>query len=107
MNEELEGIPIDNMPQASEPMDERVTSERSGNYGTLSEKRHERSKGEMLRDHIVEIRFLSVGCVIRVGCKEIPFEDRNRAMIELLDYVRDPHTATKKWNQKFNQKFNQ
>lgn len=103
MREELRRAPIDDMPEFSGPMDERATSERSGNYATLSEKEHVRSKGEMLRDHIVEIRFLSVGCVIRVGCKEIAFEDRDRAMVELMDYVRDPHTATKKWNQKFNQ----
>lgn len=68
-----------------------------------SVKEYKRSVTEMLREHNIEIRFLSIGCVIRVGCKEIAFTDRDVAMVELMDYVRDPHTATKKWMKRFNQ----
>jgi hypothetical protein len=67
------------------------------------EKEYKRSVTEMLRDHNIEIRFLSVGCIIRVGCKEIAFTDRDVAMVELMDYVKDPHTATKKWQKRFDQ----
>lgn len=94
MNEELnERTPIDGMPQTLGPLSNMI-----GN-----EKEYYRSTAELLREHHVEIRFLSIGCVIRVGCKEIAFEDRDKAMVELMDYVRDPRTAIKKWKQRFDQ----
>lgn len=84
---------INDMPQCPEPISAMV--------GT--EKEYKRPVTEMLRENIIEIRFLSIGCVIRVGCKEIAFEDRDTAMVELMDYVRDPHTATRKWMKRFDQ----
>lgn len=103
MNEELRQTPINDIPQCPEP-----TTEGAMTSGPISDmighqKECKRPVTEMLRDHEVNIRFLSIGCVIRVGCKEIAFTDRDVAMVELMDYVRDPHTATKKWNKRFNQ----
>lgn len=56
---------------------------------------------ELLRNNEVSFRFLSVGCVVRVGCKEIPFADVDVALSEFNDYVKHPHTTIKKWNEIF------
>ena len=56
------------------------------------------NKQQILRDYEISIRFLSVGCVIRVGCKEIPFSNVGEAMVELNKYVSNPYEETKKWN---------
>lgn len=59
------------------------------------------NKQQILRDYEINIRFLSVGCVIRVGCKEIPFTNVGEAMVELNKYVSNPHQEGKRWNQIF------
>ena len=59
---------------------------------------------EVLRDHEINIRFLSGrGCIISVGCKQIAFEDNQKAMEALNAYVSSPYEESKKWNQIFNQ----
>lgn len=58
---------------------------------------------EILRDYEISIRFLSVGCVIRVGCKEIPFTSVNEAMNKLSLYVKDPYEEGKKWQKVFDE----
>jgi hypothetical protein len=42
-----------------------------------------------------------VGCVINVGCKEIPFTNVSEAMEELNKYVSNPYEEGKRWNQIF------
>lgn len=59
------------------------------------------NKQQILRDYEINIRFLSVGCVIRVGCKEIPFTNVGDAMVELNKYVSNPYEEGKRWNQIF------
>lgn len=59
------------------------------------------NKQQILKDYEISIRFLSVGCVIRVGCKEIPFRRVSEAMEELNKYVSNPYEETKKWNTVF------
>ena len=56
------------------------------------------NKQQILRDYEISIRFLSVGCVIRVGCKEIPFTNVGDAMVELNKYVSNPYEEGKRWN---------
>lgn len=56
---------------------------------------------ELLREYEIGIRFLSIGCVIRVGCKEIPFTNVNEAMTKLSNYVANPYEEGKKWNKIF------
>lgn len=51
----------------------------------------------MLREFEINIQFLSRGCVVRVGCKSIPFEDLESAMKQLNKYVNDPYTTRKEW----------
>jgi len=59
------------------------------------------SRGECLRDYRVEIEFLSIGCVIRVGCKSIPFATIKDGMKALNDYVANPYEVTKIWEERF------
>jgi hypothetical protein len=54
-------------------------------------------KQEILRDYEIRLRFLSVGCVVGVGCKEIPFRSVKEAMEELNKYVENPYEEGKKW----------
>lgn len=87
---DLRGEPVMNMGDRPEPICESPGKE------------YTPRKGELLRNHEIGIRFLNVGCIIRVGCKEIPFESIERAMSNLNDYVKDPYQTTKKWNEIFN-----
>lgn len=59
------------------------------------------SRSELLQRHEISIQFMSVGCVIRIGCKSIPFESVDEAMAELNEYVNNPHKSTKKWEKVF------
>jgi hypothetical protein len=43
-----------------------------------------------------------VGCVVSVGCKEIPFTTVDEALVEINGYIKDPYEAHKKWNEIFN-----
>jgi hypothetical protein len=84
MNEELEPT-MEPMSAMEEPMTELA-------------KEYRPSKQEALRDFEINIRFLSRGCIVRVGCKEIAFEDVSRAMAELNEYVMgDTYEVQKKW----------
>ena len=64
-------------------------------------KEYRPNKQQILREYTIELRFLSVGCVIRVGCKEIPFTNVGDAMVELNKYVSNPYEEGKRWNQIF------
>ena len=61
-----------------------------------------RSRMEQLRDYNITIEFLSIGCIIRVGCRSIPFSTVKHGMAALNEYVNDPVLLTKIWNEKFN-----
>jgi hypothetical protein len=62
------------------------------------EKEHRPSKQEALRDYEISIRFLSRGCIVRVGCKEIAFEDVTKAMEAINAYVANPWDEQQKWH---------
>ncbi len=64
-------------------------------------KEYKPKKQEVLREYEIGIRFLSVGCVIRIGCKEIPFRNIKEAMEELNKYVENPYEESKRWNDIF------
>ena len=55
------------------------------------------SKTEALREYEINIRFLSRGCVVRVGCKEIAFSDNEEAITELNKYFNAPYETQKSW----------
>ena len=62
-------------------------------------KEYRPSNLEVLQEYEINIRFLSRGCIVRVGCKEIAFDDITKAMAEINDYVLGGNTyeAQKKW----------
>jgi hypothetical protein len=61
------------------------------------------SNQEVLQEYELSIRFLSRGCVVRVGCKEIAFEDINKAMAEINEYVSgNTYEVQKKWRKLLN-----
>jgi hypothetical protein len=55
------------------------------------------SNAEALREYEISIRFLSRGCIIRVGCKEIAFENVKEAMVALNQYVESPYLKQQEW----------
>ena len=55
------------------------------------------SNNEALKDYEITIRFLSRGCTVRVGCKEIAFEKVEEAIAELNNYVTNPYDEQQKW----------
>lgn len=56
------------------------------------------SKQESLSRWEINIQFLSRGCVIRVGCKSIPFSSTEEAIAELNKYFENPYEAQEQWS---------
>lgn len=77
------------MAEAPEPEMEKVSEYRPSN-------------NEALREFEINIRFLSRGCVVRVGCKEIAFEDVASAMAAINAYVANPWDEQQKWRKILN-----
>lgn len=77
------------MAEAPEPQMEKVSEYRPSN-------------NEALREFEINIRFLSRGCVVRVGCKEIAFEDVASAMTAINAYVANPWDEQQKWRKILN-----
>jgi hypothetical protein len=59
------------------------------------------SRSECLRDYSINIRFLSIGCVIEVGCKSVPFSTVEEGMKALNNYVANPYETRKIWEERF------
>jgi hypothetical protein len=60
------------------------------------------TKQQILADYEIRIRFLSRGCVVNVGCKEIAFTTVDEAMQAIQYYVADPETVGEYWRGQFN-----
>lgn len=56
---------------------------------------------ECLQSYEIKIRFLSVGCVVSVGCKDIAFTTVKEAMENLNKYVARPYETRQIWEKKF------
>jgi len=69
--------------------------------GELKMREYKPKKQDVLKEYEIRIRFLSVGCIVNVGCKEIPFRSVKEAMDELNKYVDNPYEEGKKWNSIF------
>jgi hypothetical protein len=80
-------------------MDEQVLRAPSTINGTMEAvgKEYKPKKQEILRDYEINIRFLSVGCIISIGCKQIPFRSVKEAMDELNKYINNPYEEREKW----------
>lgn len=57
------------------------------------------SRQEALSAYEINIRFLSRGCIVRVGCKEVPFEDTDVAFAEIKNYFMRPFETQEKWRE--------
>jgi len=55
------------------------------------------SRQHYLREYPITIRFLSIGCVVDVGCKSIPFTSVDEAMKEVNAYVANPSKEMDRW----------
>ena len=55
------------------------------------------NRQEILREYEINIQFHSRGCVIRVGCKSIPFSNTDEAIAELEKYFKNPYEIAKEW----------
>ena len=66
-------------------------------------KQYRPSRLECLRDYSINLRFLSVGCIIEVGCKQIPFTTVKEGMQALNDYVANPWESRQVWEKVFSQ----
>lgn len=60
------------------------------------------SNNEALREYELNIRFLNRGCIVRVGCKEIAFENHTNAMAAINAYVANPWDEQQKWRKILN-----
>lgn len=66
-----------------------------------SEEQWQPSRQECLREYQVGIRFLTLGCIISVGCKEIPFSTIKEGMEALNQYVAKPYETKQIWEKRF------
>ena len=66
-----------------------------------AEEQWQPSRQECLRDYEVKIRFLTLGCIVSVGCKEIPFTTIKEGMEALNEYVEKPWETRQIWEKIF------
>lgn len=69
--------------------------------GDCVKQEYKRPKGEYLREYEINLKFLSIGCVISVGCKSIPFTSVKEGMDALNAYVENPEEESRKWRKLF------
>ena len=59
------------------------------------------NKQQLLSRYSIKIDFLSRGCVVNIGCKNIPFEKVEDAITEINRYVNNPEEVEKEYYEKF------
>jgi hypothetical protein len=64
-------------------------------------KEWKQSRQECLREYTIGIRFLALGCIISVGCKEIPFTTIKEGMEAFNQYVANPYEIRQIWIKRF------
>ena len=57
---------------------------------------------QLLSEYEIRIPFLSKGCVVSVGCKEIAFSTIEEAMKCINNYVENPEAVGEYWREQFN-----
>ena len=67
------------------------------NDGTEPCKPYIPPRQEALQQYEINIQFLSRGCIVKVGCKSIAFENVTEAIKELNKYVANPYEVQEKW----------
>ena len=69
--------------------------------GPLVTEQWKPSRQECLRNYEVKIRFLTIGCIVSVGCKDIPFTTIKEGMEALNHYVAKPYETCQIWEKRF------
>jgi hypothetical protein len=87
------------MLEVEEQMEEVNTSQ--GECCVKMSEDYKPSRSECLRNYEVRIRFLSIGCIIEVGCKSIPFTSINEGMAALNEYIARPYETRQVWEKRF------
>jgi hypothetical protein len=82
-------------------VDEGPMESRPRELRDLVAKEYKPKKQEVLSEYELKIRFLSVGCVVSVGCKDIPFRSVKEAMEEVNKYIENPYEESKRWRKLF------
>ena len=52
---------------------------------------------QVLQEYEIKLQFLSRGCIVHVGCKNIAFETIESAMKEVNEYVNNTYETQQKW----------
>ena len=60
-----------------------------------------------LYEYSVNIRFLTVGCMVEIGCKTIAFESKQKMLEELTAYVNSTKETVIKWQKIFKEAENE
>ena len=63
-----------------------------------SAKEYRPSHGEALRKYGIQIEFLHRGCIVKVGCKHIAFQNVQDAINAINDYVKNPYEEQVRWD---------
>lgn len=82
-------------------VDEGPMEARPRQLNELGAKEYRPKRQEVLREYELRIKFLSVGCIVSVGCKDIPFRSVKEAMEEVNKYIENPYDEVKRWNKLF------
>ena len=76
---------------------EQVERERGPMVEPCPTKEYRPSHNEVLQEYEIRIKFLSRGCIVSVGCKEIAFENVSEALGAFNLYVTSPYEEQQKW----------
>jgi hypothetical protein len=76
---------------------EQLERERGPMVEPCPTKEYRPSRIEALQQHEIRIRFLSRGCIVSVGCKEIAFQDLSDAIHEINKYFTSPYETQQDW----------
>jgi hypothetical protein len=55
------------------------------------------SRMECLKNYQINIEFLSLGCIVRVGCMTIPFTFIDDAIDGIKKYIDNPYEERQRW----------
>jgi hypothetical protein len=96
INEEIGGEPMEQREVMVDEIIEPTNDEMRMSEETRCKEWRPRAT-DVLREYEVHIKFLSRGCIVSVGCREIAFENLEDAMKELNEYVTNPYDVMQKW----------
>lgn len=95
--------PVESREEEIQPVEMEMMESPMRGYDREPElkKEYRPKKHEILREYEIRIKFLSVGCIVSVGCKDIPFRSIKEAMEEVNKYVSNPYEESEKWREIF------